>query len=204
MSEDTRPAGITRREALSRIALVLGGTFVGAEFLFNGTRLEGKEAGPDFTPGELELMDEIAETIIPATDTPGAKAAGAAAFMALVVKDCYTVDQEAKFRAGLLEIDKECSSEFGKGFMDATPADRTALLTKLDAKERNLKAPGRAQGSFALIKQLAVVSYFTSETGCTQSMRFQESPGLFVGCAPYQQGEPGWFSTVARAIDVAK
>ena len=199
--QPANPSYITRREALSRIAVMLGGTIVGAEFLLNGTRLEAKVSGPDFTTGQLALMDEIADTIIPTTDTPGAKAAGVGAFMALIVKDCYSTDEEAKFRRGLADIDAASVRKFGKGFMAATPAERTALLTEFDGQERKSRGPGRAPGAFGLIKQLSVVGYFTSEIGCTQALRFQESPGFFVGCAPFGKDDRDWFTTVGRAID---
>ena len=195
------PSLITRREALTRLAVMLGGTIVGAEFLLNGTRLEGKVPGPDFTPDQIALFDEIADTIIPTTDTPGAKAAGVGAFMALIVKDCYAADDEAKFRAGIADIEARSRSDHGRGFTAATAEQRTELLAKMDHEEHASRGLGRAPGPFGLIKQLTLVGYFTSEIGCTQALRFNESPGMFIGCAPMQPGDPAWFTNVARAID---
>lgn len=193
---------ISRRDAISRIAALLGGTVVGMEFLLNGARLEGKPPGAPFSAAELALMDEIGDTIIPATDTPGAKAAKIGEFMALIVTECYEPEDEATFRSGLLEIDAASVDHFGKGFMDSTPAERTALLNQLDKAERASRASSRPTGYFGLMKQLTVLGYFTSEIGCTQALRFVESPGFFIGCAPYEQGQPQWFTNVGRGFAV--
>ena len=42
-----------------------------------------------FAAADVALLDEIAETILPETSTPGAKAAKVGAFMALMVSEAY-------------------------------------------------------------------------------------------------------------------
>ena len=45
---------------------------------------------------------------------------------------------------------------------------------------------------FRMMKELALLGYFTSEIGCTQALRYVESPGRFEPCVPYTKGETAW------------
>jgi hypothetical protein len=181
---------LNRREALARMALLLGGTLVGAQVFLRGETLAGKTAPPGFSAADLALMDEIGDTIIPATHTPGAKAAGIGAFMALMVNDCYEDAHHAIFSDGLVQLEAACRQQSGKSFMAASPAERTSLLNSLDAAARGQKAPVHY---FRLMKELTLLGYFTSEIGCTQALRHIETPGRFDGNVPYKKGDRAWF-----------
>ncbi|HRQ51660.1 MAG TPA: gluconate 2-dehydrogenase subunit 3 family protein, partial [Agriterribacter sp.] len=63
---------MNRREALSRVALILGGTVVGANAFLEGCKPTDKKAAATgtFSDSDIAYLDEIAETIIPATNTP--------------------------------------------------------------------------------------------------------------------------------------
>ena len=45
---------------------------------------------------------------------------------------------------------------------------------------------------FRMMKELALLGYFTSEIGCTQAQRYVESPGRYDPCVPYTPGEKAW------------
>src|SRR6478609_4044017 len=94
---------IDRREAIRRVTALLGGlALVGGDALLTGCRDRSSPLGRDakFSAQDVAFLDEVADTILPATKTPGAKAAQAGAFMALMVTDTYDpADQEA-FRTG--------------------------------------------------------------------------------------------------------
>jgi len=81
---------MNRRDALSRVALLLGGTVVGAEAFLKGCKPESKYGESlKFTPQDIAYLDEVAETILPRTSTPGAKDAKVGQFMTVIVNDCY-------------------------------------------------------------------------------------------------------------------
>jgi hypothetical protein len=190
------PALMGRRAALARMAWLAGGAIIGAELFLHGVRLSGKTTEPGFSAAELALMDEIGETIIPETTTPGARAAGIGEFMAMMVTDCYDDAHHAIFKAGLGRIDDACRAQGGKSFGEASPAERTALLNTLDAEARaqHAQQPHNAPPHyFRLMKQLTTLGYFTSEIGCTQALRYVEVPGAFHGDVPYKKGEHAWF-----------
>ncbi len=188
---------MNRREALSRVALVLGGTIVGASSFLEGCRPADKKAitGLDFSDDDIAYLDEIAETIIPATDTPGAKAAKVGAFMTVMVKDCYEEKDQKVFIEGMNTLNSESKKKFDRAFMEISPTDRFSLLAQIDneakeyAKNKKPEDPGHY---FRLMKELTVLGYFTSEIGATQALRYVETPGRYEGCIPYTKGEKAW------------
>jgi hypothetical protein len=132
------PDMITRREAVARVAALLGGVaLIGGSALITGCRTEktGVPSTP-FTTDEIAYLDEIADTILPTTSTPGAKAAKTGEFMARMVTDSYSLEDEKTFRAGMVKLDDASKAKNGgKSFMQASPEQRLALLKTLDKEQ---------------------------------------------------------------------
>ena len=227
--EDTRDV-IHRREAIRRVGLILGGvSFVGGTSLLTacerGRPAASNQAIGQFTVDDIAFLDEVAETMLPETKTPGAKAARTGAFMALMVTDTYEPKDQQVFREGMRKLDEASQQANGVGFMAATPAQRLAVLEQLDQEQktyterrdaarrdqkpaaeehlpdqRQEAAPGKPleitadapAHYFRMMKELALLGYFTSEIGYTQAQRYIESPGRFDPCVPYQPGEKAW------------
>jgi hypothetical protein len=200
---------INRREAIRHVSVLLGGAaFVGGSGLLAalekpGAQVQGSPG--DFTAQDIPFLDEIAETILPATKTPGAKAANTGAFMARMVTDCYSPAQQKVFREGMRKVDEASKGANNVAFMAATPAQRLAVLTTLDREQkramdaRDAAAAGVTAADtkepahyFRMMKELALLGYFTSEVGCTQALRYVEAPGRFDPCIPYTPGETAW------------
>jgi len=191
---------VSRREALARLVAITGMSVIGAEFWLTGCARSDKATRP-FTTGDIALMDEIGETIIPETETPGAKAAGIGPFMAMMVSDCYDAASHAIFQGGLVKVDAAAQKRFGKPFVDCTPPDRTTLLNELDREQRSYaeqKAADAAPHYFRLMKDLTLLGYFSSEVGCTKALRYIESPGAYHGDVPYYAGDRAWVNPSRR------
>src|SRR5579863_9973109 len=107
---------MNRRDALTRVAVILGGSVIGAEFFLNGCKATPGKITGLFTPDDIFLLDAIAETIIPETDTPGAKAAQVGSFMSVMVNDCYSPDQQEVFTKGMAALEEACQIMNGKSF----------------------------------------------------------------------------------------
>src|SRR5277367_2741297 len=103
-SEAEQVRHLNPRGASRCVSALLGGVaFVGGSGLF--AALETAGARPvgtlgDFSTEQIAFLDEIAETILPATKTPGAKAAKVGSFMALMVTDSYDPAEQKVFREG--------------------------------------------------------------------------------------------------------
>lgn len=186
-----------RRELLKMIVAATGAAMIGLPAL---GQAQAPAAGPKtpFSDADVGTLDEIAETILPRTKTPGAKDAGAGAFMATFVTDCYTQKQQAAFRAGLVDIDKRA----GGRFVSLAPQDRTVLLRTLDAEARkhavDVTETGTAEAGeamphyFTMIKQLAIFGFFTSKVGATEVLKYVAVPGRYDGDLAYVPGTPAW------------
>lgn len=188
---------MNRRDALSAVALLMGGTIVGANVFLTGCNTAEEKPGEGmlFTDKQIAWLDEVAETIIPTTATPGAKAAKVGAFMNVMVRDCYTKEDQEAFKAGFKKLEDACKAKFSKGFMDCTPEQRKELLTALDAEQKefqNTKKKEEPKHYFRLMKELTLLGYFTSEIGSKQAMRYVETPGRYDACVPYTKGEKQW------------
>ncbi|HEV8400274.1 MAG TPA: gluconate 2-dehydrogenase subunit 3 family protein [Gemmatimonadales bacterium] len=188
-----------RREAIQRVTALLGGVALAgnsglltaverahARIVGGGSRAQTGA----FTAEDIALLDEIADTILPETKTPGAKAAHVGAFMAVMVTDTYEEREQGIFRDGLKALNDG-------GFMAATPAQRLARLEQLDREQKAyMDARQRGGGApahyFRLMKELTLLGYFTSEIGVTQAQRYEEAPGRFEPCVPYTPGETAW------------
>ena len=199
------PELVTRREAILRVSAMLGGVaLVGQGAMLAGCtpapqRVEPPADDALFSDEEIALLDEIAETILPETGTPGAKAAGVGPFMALMVTDCYFPDEQQIFKDGMRAIDQLSSDAYDTLFLSATPAQRLALLERLDAEQLawSRSHPGNPGDDapphyFRMMKELALLGYFTSEIGYTRAMRYAETPGRFDPCVPLEPGGKLW------------
>lgn len=196
---------MTRREAVLRMATLMGATVLGPRLLAaNLDAPAGTAANHGFSAADVALLDEISDTIIPATDVPGAKAVQIGSFIAMMVHDCLLPRDQPAFRAGLAKIEATHRSRFGAAFTAGTPANRTALLNELDQEQqaytRDLRArfgdlaAEQPQHYFRTLKELTILGYFSSEIGATQALQFIEVPGRYEGAAPYKKGERAWFS----------
>ncbi|MCX6216186.1 gluconate 2-dehydrogenase subunit 3 family protein [Spirosoma sp.] len=131
---------------------------------------------------QTDLLAELVETIIPATDTPGAKALNVHQFVQKMVADCYPKTVQENFQKGLDSLDGLAKSAFSKSFTEGDTAQRIALLTLLS------KSSDSAQKDFySLVKGLTVRGYTTSEYVMTNLTHYQFIPGHYYGCVPVQQ-----------------
>src|ERR1700755_945827 len=121
-----------RREALSRVALIVGGTIIGAEAFLSGCKNEPKKEGL-FAADDIALLDEVGDTILPTTAaSPGAKAAQIGQFMKVIVTDCYPEDDQRTFTDGIGKLNDAAKQKYSKSFMDMSPDQRTEFLIALD------------------------------------------------------------------------
>lgn len=187
---------MNRREAINRVAWIMGGTVIGANLLLEGcTRPATPTVEGLFDPAMVDFIGDVADTILPETSSPGAKAAGVGGFIPVMVKDCYTAEDQDVFVKGLAQIDERAQDAHGKKFQELTAAERTDLINTIDkeAKEyHSSKEPDAANHYFHLFKQLTLLGFFTSEVGSTQALRYVQVPGRFDGEYPYQKGDRAW------------
>lgn len=139
---------------------------------------------------ELALVADLAETIIPETDTPGARAAHVEQYIDWQLSDAQA-PRLSRFRAGLEEFDRDCRERSGSGFSELEPEARSELLAEL---WRAGGADG-GRGFLAAFKTLTIDGYYTSEQGMRDELDYLGNGfvGVFRGCEhpEHLDWEPG-------------
>lgn len=186
---------MNRREALSSVALLLGGTILGSQTFLSGC----KNAPTDtiaFTPDDIAFLNEVAETILPKTKTPGAKEAKVGDFMTVIVKDCYKPSEAKVFMEGMKALqEKDTKAKLGKSFMEASAEERHQLLVELDATQKAFQKTKKEEELphyFRMMKELTLWGFFSSEIGSTKVLRYIAVPGKYDGNVDYKKGDRAW------------
>jgi hypothetical protein len=187
---------MTRREALSRVALIMGGTVLGAEAFLSGCTTG--VTGLQFSKDDIAFLNEVAETILPATNTPGAKEAKVGQFMQVMVTDCYDEKNQGIFMQGIKSLQEHAKTKMNKSFMEASAPERHDLLVALDAEAANYQKNKKKEDPkhyFTMMKELTLTGFFTSEIGATKALRYVAVPGRYEGSIPYKKGDKAWATT---------
>jgi len=189
---------MNRRQAIQTVAVLTGGTVVGAQAFLAGCATDK----PDYdgllnAKGYEQLMDEVAETILPATEqSPGAKEARVGRFMNVMVTECYDEVQQKTFLSGIKSLNQKAKKDFGKRFMKLPQEQKQHLLLSLEAEAANYSKNKASQDPethyYHMMKQLALLGFLTSEIGVTKAMRHVPIPARFDPCIPCKEGDKAW------------
>jgi Gluconate 2-dehydrogenase subunit 3 len=183
---------MTRREALKKTALLIGGISIAPELLAKALA-NAPATLAQFPADRLAVLAEMVDVIIPDTDTPGAKAAKVHEFIAVVVQDCFSPDQRDTFWMKMEAAHAQCKMTQGADFLACTPAQRIAFFTELQAaaKKERLEHP-EIPPFFHMLKNLTVGGYFSSEIGATQALAFDPIPGGWIPDMPVDATTKAW------------
>ncbi len=182
-----------RREALKRTAWIMGGV-VSAPAMMG--ILKGCAAKPtiDWKPVFLTenqgiLVSQVAEIIIPKTDTPGAKDAGVPGFIDLLLKDCYSKADQDNFISALTAFDEEAKKAHGDVFIELGAEKQTEFVKK--THDEAIAAKAEKRPFVLMMKELTMLGFFTSEPGATQVLQYVAVPGSYKGCIPLKEAGNG-------------
>ena len=168
---------------INRRALLLGAVFLagGAAALtrFARNSVAGTGAAAVFSLDEFALLERVVDTLIPATDTPGALDAGVPGFLRQVLADWGTAQTREAMLGVLDRIEKQAWSRYGAGFLELPAERRLELLAGFDAE-----SIGRHDASYMQFKHLVLLGYYQSEIGATQELRYELVPGAWRACLP--------------------
>ncbi|MGV3762438.1 MAG: gluconate 2-dehydrogenase subunit 3 family protein [Parapedobacter sp.] len=190
-----------RREVLLALALLLLGA-VGA-FLVKFFNWSGNSKA-DLS--ELSLfkrcMEELSETMIPETETPGAKSAGVAASVFLLVEHCLNGRDQSVFLKGLQDLDNYCKDKFGLSFVSCGQKERLSTLYVFESRATFggwlvTKVRQRLFGKpfIILAKELCVLCYCRSMQGATLALVYDPIPGSYTGCIKLGEKQRSWALT---------
>jgi hypothetical protein len=181
---------IARREALRRVAMLLGGALSAPAIagVLAGCDARGIGDGPwtplTMTKEQGELVATIAEHIIPETDTPGARAAGVHVFIDKMLAEHYPAEEKERVLGGLAGIDARMWERCDANFIDCSADNQRGVLAIIDQEAFAAMPEQREVHWFRTLKELTLLGYYTSEIGATQELRYVAVPGRYDGCVP--------------------
>ena len=178
MSDSVNKAKVNRRDLLLGAVFLVGGAAALSRFA-GRTQGTGQASSTRLGSDRFALLEQVCETIIPATDTPGAIAAGAPQFLRELLENWSSDDTRNQMLGVLDAIERGSWSKFGAAFVDLTPQRRLELMRAYDAD-----AIARRDGAYGRFKYLVLVGYYQSEAGATQELRFELVPGAWRPCLP--------------------
>jgi hypothetical protein len=125
-----------------------------------------------FTSEEFRMVDELSEIIIPADEhSPGARAAKVAAYINARLAESLESEPKARWREGLRRVEALAREMHGRGFLEAPPEERVAVVARMARNEAEPKAP--EEHFFAELKSRTANAYYTSKTGIHQEMEYK-------------------------------
>lgn len=183
---------INRRELIQRASILIGAALtpsVSTAVLAGASanKLPSLSRLPDPHKATISVLSEL---IIPATDTPGAIAAGVPNFVNLIFSDWYTAQERDSFLDGLTRLDKLCLKIYGAHLIDLPIQQQTAILTI--CSEINAATAHELHPFFLSIRELTVLGYYTSEVGAKQELIYNPVPMRYKGDYLYADVNKQW------------
>ncbi len=161
---------VDRRALLRAAILLVGGSLAGVpgELLAQ----DPTERTGFFTPAQFATLAETADTIIPRTDTPGAKDAGVPAAFDGLMTNWASDERKAEMKGLIDDIDRRAYAVGKTNLAGLSAAKRLELIRAYDAEKMGAGDP--VYGKF---KELVLTLYYLSEEGATKELRYELIPG---------------------------
>jgi hypothetical protein len=175
-------------------ALAPDDVWAAARSIHNAIRSGAQDQGfLVLTEHQNATVTQLAELIIPETDTAGATAAQVNRFVDVMLADWFDGEDREEFLAGLAALDARSRDRFTAPFLDLEEAQQTELLRELDREVTALREVGLPTDDnfFSRMKWLTMYGYYTSEVGATEELKQRIIPGTYESCAPVRWGGAG-------------
>ena len=154
---------------------------------------------------QLDLVGDIADTIIPDTDTPGAKSVNVHYLVDELAANWMTVEERTGFLTDLTALDERIKKEKGNSFSKLDAAGRGQVLDQL-GEEMIAVGQGRVglgditnsddnngrKHIYRELRELIIFGYYTSEVGASEELAYDPIPGAYHGCVPFSDLGKAW------------
>ena len=186
-----------RRKAIGSILIAGGASAVG----FGGYKWYSLTKIPDknYLLSKKNLLTDLAETIIPATSTPGAKEAGAVEFMLNLLNECTDSKTLNRFVKGIQDLEEYSRSHYHREFSECSVSEKESILLYFDqgpSSNKSLieKVKDRYTGYdfFEILKEYTIYGYCISEKGAGLGMHYIAVPGKYLSCIPLEPNQKAW------------
>jgi hypothetical protein len=176
-------AGISRRELIRFFSLACAGLLSNSAFA--GKLASAREPGGPIRKGQIlsesqmHLLRELAEVIIPETDTPGAAATDSHGFIDDQLANCRASSEASEFIAQIDLLGGRVRHHWGKAFPGLSPAEKSDAMSAIASNETPFEILD--PDFFYTLKALTVVAYYSSQAGASQELVYLPIPGGYRG-----------------------
>jgi hypothetical protein len=188
---------MNRRNAIGTILLAGGAAAAG----FAGYEWYELTKNPDrnYLYSRRSLLTDLVDTIIPATDTPGAREAGAVDYMMRLLEECTDTKTLNRFVEGLQDLEAFTLNQFHRPFAECGDREKQAVLAHFDQESRadhtiTEKVKNKIIGRpfYVTLKSYTIQGYCISEKGASLGMRYIAVPGKYLSCIPLEPNQKAW------------
>jgi hypothetical protein len=139
-----------------------------------------------FKPDEFHAVEVLTEVILPTDEKPGAKDAKVANYIDFVVFSAAEFEPalQKQWIDGLGLVNELSQKQYGKPFLELSPAQREDLLTQMSVPEHDPKARHPGFPFYRLLKSMTLEGFFTSKVGLIDFLDYKGLAFLtsFPGC----------------------
>jgi len=178
----------SRREVLAYFgkAIVLSATASACDLSSNSTSQDRTDTDI-LSSHEMELLGNIVDVIVPATDTAGAKSSGVDVYILEMLRTWYRPDEVAEFHTGLGALDDSVINRFGQSFIDIDSESQTRALAEA------LSGSDASVAQFvAWVRQMTLTGYYTSQVGASVELRYLPVPASYNPCLLLGPDDRAW------------
>ena len=168
-----------RRVVIRHLAVAAAGLVLLPGCDMGSKKVKAQTLEPYLSADQEHLLAEVVDTIIPATDTPGAKDLNVHIFVQKMVTDCYEKDVQDNLVKGLGTVEATARKGYGNAFASLSDSQRIDVLTGMEQSEKE-----EQKAFFELVKELTIFGYTTSEYVMTNLTDYTPVPGHYYGCVP--------------------
>jgi hypothetical protein len=165
-----------RRTLIKCLLLVAGGSAVLPACLHKESKASILLKNMSISAEQEATLAEFAETLIPASATPGAKDTYTHLYALRMLDDCHEKEEQEAFLKGLKAVEELTKETHKTTFLEASAAQKKAIVEVLEAK----KASADAQAFYKLMKQLTIQGYTTSKPVMGGIFKYELVPGRYV------------------------
>lgn len=172
---------VNRRSAIRHMLCISAGALVLPSCMQDSSKSSIILKNLQVSSDQEKLLQELTETIIPSSTTPGAKDVYAHLFALKMLDHCYNKEDQQKYIRGMEEFGKRSKTDLGGSFVKASPASRQAFVGKLEADKTS---KDDLSFFYATTKRLTIQAYTTSEYYLTKVQLYELIPARYHGCVP--------------------
>lgn len=173
-----------RRSLIKSLLVMSGGILFIPSCIGPNKRVDSvKFKNFEISPEQESVLMDISETILPSTDTPGAKTLALHMFALKMLDDCYEKGDHLKFFKGLEKLEESAKENYGHSFMSCSTAEKECLLEDI---EQNQDLTDEKSLFYNIIKQRLIQGYLNSKYVMTNLLIYRLIPDRYNGYFPVE------------------